>query len=93
MGGTSMKFVWQDISTLSAVCETICAIHDPQFDISNLDTVDIFESIFDTVIMRLTANNMNKYAQQKILKSSCSLTCHFRLKKQENITLDEMYMV
>jgi hypothetical protein len=64
-----------------------------QFDISNLDTVDIFESILDIAIMQLTVNKINKYAQQKILKSSCPLTCHFRLKKQENVTVDETYVV
>lgn len=44
------------------------------------DTVDIFESSFDTAIMQLTVNKMKKYAQQKILRSSCPLACHFRLK-------------
>lgn len=80
-----MKFVWQNITTLSAVWETICGIHGPQFDISNLDTVDIFESILDTAIMQLTVNKMKKYAQQKILKS-CPLACHFRLQKQKNVS-------
>jgi hypothetical protein len=40
-----MKFVWQDISMLSAVQETFCGIHGPQTDVSNSVVVDIFENI------------------------------------------------
>jgi hypothetical protein len=53
------------MSTLSAVWETFCGIHSPQFDISNLDTVDTFEDIPDTAVIQLTVNRMNKYAQHK----------------------------
>jgi hypothetical protein len=59
MGGVSMKFIWQGIRTLSAVRETFCSIHSPQFDISNLDTVDIFENIFDTALTDLIVNETN----------------------------------
>jgi hypothetical protein len=41
----------QDISTLSAVQETFCGIHDdPQFDITNLDLVDIFEKFLTQLL-------------------------------------------
>jgi hypothetical protein len=47
MEGVSMKFVWQDISTLCAVRETFCGIHGPQFDISHFYIVNIFVNISD----------------------------------------------
>jgi hypothetical protein len=50
MGGVSMKFVRQYISMIPAVQETFHGIHGPQFDISDLDIVDIFENISDTDI-------------------------------------------
>jgi hypothetical protein len=59
MGRTSMESVWQDISSLSAIWETFCGIHDPQFDISNLDIVGIYENIFGTSVMQLIVNKMN----------------------------------
>jgi hypothetical protein len=42
------KFVWQDISMLSAVQETFCGIHGPQIDICNSAVVDICENISDS---------------------------------------------
>jgi hypothetical protein len=39
--------------TLSAVQETFCGIHGPQFDIHNLDTVYIFENISDIAIVQV----------------------------------------
>jgi hypothetical protein len=44
-------------------------------------------------IMQLTVHEMNEYAQWEILNSSCTLTCHFRIKTWENVTVDEMYSV
>jgi hypothetical protein len=35
---------------------------------------------------------MNGYAQWEILNSSCTLTCHFRIKMWENVAVDEMYL-
>jgi hypothetical protein len=35
----------------SAVQETFCGIHAPQFSISNLDIVKLFENIFYPAIM------------------------------------------
>lgn len=52
MGGVSMKFVWQDISTLSEVQETLCGTHVPQFNISNFDIADIFKNISNTALMQ-----------------------------------------
>jgi hypothetical protein len=66
VGGVSMKFVWQGISTLPAVQETFYVIHGPQFNISNLDIVDIYENIFDMAIMWLLVNETNRYTQQEI---------------------------
>jgi hypothetical protein len=41
-----MKFVWQDIiSTLSALWKTLCGIHGPHFDVSNVVILTIFESV------------------------------------------------
>jgi hypothetical protein len=54
-----MKSVWQDISSLSAIWETFCGINGPQFAISNLNIVGIFENILGTTIMQLTVNKMN----------------------------------
>jgi hypothetical protein len=42
-----MKFMWQEISTLSALWKTLCGIHGPHFDISNVFIVAIFKSIFE----------------------------------------------
>jgi hypothetical protein len=60
MGGVSMKFVWQGISMLSVVQETLSGIHSPQCDISNLNLVDIFENIFGIPLTRLIVNETNK---------------------------------
>jgi hypothetical protein len=55
---------------LSAIRGTFYSIHAPQFDISNLDIMDIFENIFDPVVMQLIVNESNRYAQQEISKAS-----------------------
>jgi hypothetical protein len=89
----SMKFVWQEIIMFSAVGETSCGIHGPQFVISNLDMVDIFENIFDTAVMQLVVNEMSKYAQQNTSKSSGSLIFCSRIRKWKSVTLSEIYVV
>lgn len=54
-----MKFVWQYISTLSAVQKTFCGIHGPQINISDLATVDVSVNISDTALMQLLVNETN----------------------------------
>jgi hypothetical protein len=80
MAEVSAKFVWHNISTLTAVWETFCGIHGTQFDISGLDIVDIFENIFDTALMQLTVNEKNTYEQQEILKTSGPFTFSCRMR-------------
>jgi hypothetical protein len=46
MGAMSVKLVWQEIVMFSAVGETSCGIHGPQFLIPNMDIVDIFENTY-----------------------------------------------
>jgi hypothetical protein len=53
LGGMSMRFVWQDISMLSAAWEIFCGIHGLQCNISNLDTVDIFENTSNTALFKI----------------------------------------
>jgi hypothetical protein len=66
MGEVSLKFVWQDIGTFSAVQETFYGIISQQFDISTRHVVGLFENMFHTAVMQLILNEMNKYAQQEI---------------------------
>jgi hypothetical protein len=53
----SMKFVWQDISTLSAAWKIFRGTHVPQFNIPTLDKAHIFKNISDTVLMQLVINS------------------------------------
>jgi hypothetical protein len=78
---------------LSEVWETLCADHGLQFDISDLDIPDIFENIFYTAPTQLIVYETNKYAQQKILKTFGRFILSSRIRKWENVTEDEMYVV
>jgi hypothetical protein len=57
--------VWHNISTLTAVWETFCGMHGTQFDISNLDIMDIFENISDTALMQLIVNLKKKHMNSR----------------------------
>jgi hypothetical protein len=44
----------------TAVWETFSGMQGPQFDVSDSDTVDIFENISDTALMQLIVNEKQK---------------------------------
>lgn len=77
----------------SAVGETSSGIHGPQFFISYMDIVNIFENILDTAVMQLVVSEMSKCAQQNTSKSSGSLTFCSRIRKWKSITFSEIYVV
>jgi hypothetical protein len=52
----SMKFVWQETSMLSEVWETCTDIHVSQFNIYNLNTVDIHQTILDVTVIQVIIN-------------------------------------
>jgi hypothetical protein len=62
--------------------ETFCNVHGPQFDTAELDVVSVFENIFDIVLVQLTVDETNKYAQQEISKSIKPLTFRSRIRIQ-----------
>jgi hypothetical protein len=65
----------------------------PQFDTADLDVVSAFESIFDISLVQLIVDERNRYAQQEISKIARPLSFHSRIRKWEDVTLDEMYVV
>jgi hypothetical protein len=60
MGRFVSEVLWRDVSRQSAVWETLYGIHCLQFDVSNLNIMDIFENVCDTVIMQGVLSEMNK---------------------------------
>jgi hypothetical protein len=93
MGGVSGIFLWQDIGTFSATQETFCGICGSQFDVSDLDVVEVFEKFFDTVLMQHITEGTNRYAQQKIAKNVTPSTFCSRIRKWQDVTVDEMFLV
>ncbi|XP_023725727.1 piggyBac transposable element-derived protein 4 [Cryptotermes secundus] len=89
----SRRFVWEDIDSFHASRESFCGVCGPQFDTAELDVVSVFESIFDISLVQLIVDETNKYAQQKISKIARPLTFRSRIRKWEDVTLDEMYVV
>jgi hypothetical protein len=88
MGGMSMKFVWQDISTLSAAWKIFCGTH-AQFNIPTMDKADISGNISDTVLMLLVVNETNRYKQHDNSKVSAPFTFCCRIRKREYVTVDK----
>jgi hypothetical protein len=62
-------------------------------DTAELDVVSAFESIFDISLVQLIVDETNRYAQQEISKIVRPLTFRSRIRKWEDVTLDEMYVV
>jgi hypothetical protein len=53
----------------------------------------VLENIFDIDLVQLIVDETNKYAQQEISKSIKPLTFCSRIRKWEDVTVDEMYVV
>jgi hypothetical protein len=53
----------------------------------------VLENIFDIAHAQLIVDETNKYAQQEISKSIKPLTFCSRIRKWEDVTVDEMYVV
>jgi hypothetical protein len=85
--------VWENIDSLPASRETFCTVYGPQFDTAELDAVSAFENVFDIVLVQLIVDETNRHAQQEILKSIRPLTFCSRIRKWEDVTADEMYVV
>jgi hypothetical protein len=58
-----------------------------------LDVVEVFEKLFDIVLMQHTVEETNRYAQQKIAKSTTPFTFHSRIRKWQDVTVNETYVV
>jgi hypothetical protein len=93
LGEVSSKFVWENIDSFPGSQETFCNVYGPQFDTAELDVVSVFENIFDIALVQLIVDETNRYAQQEISKSIRPHTFHSRLRKWEDVTVDEMYVV
>ncbi|PNF31583.1 hypothetical protein B7P43_G00790 [Cryptotermes secundus] len=87
------RFVWEDIDSFHASRESFCGVCGPQFDTAELDVVSVFESIFDISLVQLIVDETNRYAQQEISKIARPLTFRSRIRKWEDVTVDEMYVV
>jgi hypothetical protein len=55
--------------------------------------VSTFENIFDNDLVQHIVDETNKYAQQEIAKSVRPLTFRSRIRKWEDVTVHEMYVV
>jgi hypothetical protein len=55
--------------------------------------VGIFKDTFDITVMQLILNEVNKYAQQEILKHAGFVTFYTRTRKWENVIVGNMYVV
>ncbi|PNF40920.1 hypothetical protein B7P43_G14977 [Cryptotermes secundus] len=89
----SRRFVWEDIDSFHASRESFCGVCGPQFDTAELDVISVFESIFDISLVQLIVDETNRYAQQEISKIARPLTFRSRIRKWEDVTVDEMYVV
>jgi hypothetical protein len=67
-------------------------VYGPQFDTAELDVVSVFENIFDIALVQLIVDETNKYAHQEISKSIKPLTFRSRIRKWEDVTVDELYV-
>jgi hypothetical protein len=92
LGGVSSKFVWEDIDSFPFSQETFCDVYGPQFYTAELDVMSAFENIFDNALVQHIVDETNRYAQQEIAKSIRPLTFHSRIRKWEDVTVDEMYV-
>lgn len=52
-----------------------------------------FENNFDIALMQLIVDETNRYAQKEILKIIITFTFYSRIRKWEDVTADELYMV
>jgi hypothetical protein len=55
--------------------------------------VSAFENNFDIALMQLIVDETNRYAQKEILKIIITFTFYSRIRKWEDVTADELYMV
>jgi hypothetical protein len=91
LGGCPVS-VWENIDSFLTSQETFCNVYGPQFDTAELDVVSAFENIFYIALVQLIVDETNKYVQQEISKSIRPLTFRSRIRKWEDVTVDEMYM-
>jgi hypothetical protein len=80
-------------NTFPASQETFCGVCGSQFDTTELDVVRAFEHIFDISLVRHIVEETNRYAQQEIAKSVRPHTFHSRIRKWEDVTGEEMYVM
>jgi hypothetical protein len=85
--------VWQNIGSFPTSQGTFCGMYGPQFDTAELDVVSALEIIFDIALVQLIVDETNKYAEQEILKSVNPFTFCSGIRKWEDVTVDEMYMI
>jgi hypothetical protein len=93
LGEVSNKFVWQNIGSFPTSRETFVMCMIRRYDPAELDVVSAFETISDVALVRLIIDETNRYAQQEISKNVKSFTFCFRIRKWEDVTIDEMYVV
>jgi hypothetical protein len=54
--------------------------------------VSAFENIFDITLVQLIVDQNNRHVQQEISGSIVTVTAHSRIRKWEDVTVDEIYV-
>jgi hypothetical protein len=84
-GGVSNKSVWQNVGLLLSSRETLCDVYDPHFHTAKLVVMSAFENIFDVALVHIIVDETNR--------SVNPFTFCSRIRKWEDITVDEVYVV
>jgi hypothetical protein len=85
LGGMSSKFVWENVDSFPSSRETFCNVHGPQFNTA--------ECVWKHFWYCPCTTHCRWSQQQEISKSIRPLTFCSRIRKWEDVTVDNMYVV
>jgi uncharacterized membrane protein len=90
---SSSNFSWTDINSFQSVREMFCDVKGPQSGHNFNYMVTIFQNISDKELAELIVAQMNLYTQQYILVCGANLGAQSRVRKSEDVTADELYIL
>jgi hypothetical protein len=87
--------VWENITSFLTSGEKFFDVYAPEFDTSELNVMNVFENVFDVALVQLIVDEINRFAQQEISKSTMCVPFTFccRARDFEDVTVVEIYMV
>jgi hypothetical protein len=93
IGGVSRISSWQDTGRFNATQKHFVAFVDQSLMLVTWTLLKCFKSFSDIVVMQHIVEETKEYAQEQIEKSITPFTFHSRIRKWQDVTVDEMYVV